>query len=496
MMKRKITRVLIPMLLVLVSLSLCACDAAFETDSLGSLLNQLTSGAQTPTSTLEPELSAEPSLVPVATIAPEPVPVPAVTVDPAEGNKYFVYALYAFSRNAVGKTTAVLHDIDGCGNVEMILLDDGVPGDVEHWAASSNGFRIAVFDAKDMDRGPAYFEPDEITYATYEVYITKENDLVLFDSFEGSVYRVFQYSDGALVQDVQLIDGSYAGTVFYSINGAECSATQFFSKQSAYATENISVMIGRGEWSSAENSRLPLQDDFERILDMKSFGAGSSANPTAAPSSEIQLVEIAFNRLKPHLKDMMYQNLEGVIGSDSQEPSVDPFANLTLEYIQSCAFMVCVSLEPLAGRNIIESNPEYGLKKGDIYIKGGILYVPVSYVRAKLTSLFGTAALQQCNFTDETALYDCTIENGRYVVPLGDAGQIICKIFTPALPIFSSDGSITLNSEVEYLFWDEENATESWVRAGYEVNVGLQASDSSEFGYFITSFVMTPSNLG
>ena len=59
----------------------------------------------------------------------------AASVDPADGNEYYANALHAVLRakDEAGVKNVVLHDIDGCGSVEMIIVDEGIPEIDDHW---------------------------------------------------------------------------------------------------------------------------------------------------------------------------------------------------------------------------------------------------------------------------------------------------------------------------------------------------------------------------
>jgi len=179
-------------------------------------------------------------------------PEPDDDEDPPQ--KYYAYALNHVLRTLdedVAIKNVVLHDIDGCGRDEMIILDQGVPQSDDFWGATAKGFSVIIFDAKFRDRhlGKLYFTSDEITYATYKVYVTKKNDLVIYDSFEGEVYRVFRYSKGTLSEVAVLVD-TYGE---YDIANAE----------------SVSFMIGKGEmeWEAPFDREIPERSsDIEKIL--------------------------------------------------------------------------------------------------------------------------------------------------------------------------------------------------------------------------------------
>ena len=194
------------------------------------------------------------------------------STEQVDGSEYYSYSLHAVMRakGEEGVKNVVLHDIDGCGSVEMIILDEGIPESDDFWGTNAKGFRILIYDMKYQGpgHGRSRFESDEITYATYKVYITKKNDLVVYDSFEGETYRVLRYSGGTLSELAVLVD-AYGE---YFINGVESSEAQFLGKLNEYNiadADNVSIMIGKGEmeWEAPFKKDIPEKSsDAERIL--------------------------------------------------------------------------------------------------------------------------------------------------------------------------------------------------------------------------------------
>jgi len=188
--------------------------------------------------------------------------------------QYYAYALHHVLRTqdeeAVIKNV-VLHDIDGCGRLEMIILIEGIPESDDFWGTTTKGFQILIYDAKYRDRGDGklYFSSDEITYATYKVYVTKKNDIVIYDSFEGEVYQVLRYSKGTLSEEAVLANASGE----YFINGVECNEARFLEKLNEYGiadADNVSFMIGKGkmEWEAPFEKEIPEKSsDVDRILE-------------------------------------------------------------------------------------------------------------------------------------------------------------------------------------------------------------------------------------
>jgi len=231
------------------------------------------------------------STEPVAAITPESViltttePTPAL--EPVDGNAYYAYALHAFMKTKLeremddeaGGVSAVLHDIDGCGSVEMIIVDEGIPDAEDFWGAYAIGFGMYIYDVKYPGKGESFFVLDEVTHATYKVYITNQNDLVVYDSFEGEVYRVFAYSNGTLSQEVVFIDANRnpeTGEQHYFVNGMECSEVHFFQQLNEHGLANIdsvSFMISEGwmGWTNPFDELIPAKSDIDRIIDFESF---------------------------------------------------------------------------------------------------------------------------------------------------------------------------------------------------------------------------------
>ena len=155
---------------------------------------------------------------------------------------YYAKELQGFKNSAAGKITAVLYDLDGCGNDEMIAFAEGIPSG-DHWASLSEGAKIAVFDAK--DNKSKTIEP-EISRTAYKVYISNRNNLVVYDLFEVYSYNIYKYQNGVLREEAVLVDGSYAFTTYYSINGIECDESQFNRKLKEFDLDNAAVAIGTG----------------------------------------------------------------------------------------------------------------------------------------------------------------------------------------------------------------------------------------------------------
>ena len=488
-MKNKRGYTLLQLLLAfMLLLSMAGCSIIAKNDTTNQTIKNGLDKELSTTKTDLPEstqqnINSKQEPTPTPTASPQPSQTPAPTlhsieIDPAAGNEYYAYALHAASKNAKGNIMAVLYDIDGCGYPEMIVVDDGTPEAVEHWAAVANGFKIMVYDAKKADDGPGVMLLEDVTHATYLVYVTKNNGIMISDTFEGLAYRVLRYQNGTLTQAAELVDGYYGGETYYAVNGKESSQSQFLSQLKQYGVNQILCGIGQG---ALNREVLPIQDDVDRILDMKSFGASSSV----ATHTGAGLTEEAYRKLQPHLAQMLYLYLESGF-----EPGTDPYETLTLDDVQSFAYSVCADLEPLIATNGLA---QIGLKKGDAFIKDGYIYVPVSYVEEKLNSIFGKDALHACGVSLFNCMYDCVIKDGRYRCQLGDKMLVDYEIIPPeAFPVLMDDNNtIKLDVRVALLDWDEENETEDWVETHNVLEVGLQPDAGSEFGCNIVSFRMT-----
>ena len=283
MKNKRTNRILFVLSVIILSLSVVGCAKEPESDALREQLEQAlittptsetarqtTAEATSPTSSEVPEQTTTETTVETTASTLEPTPPPEPTIvdfDPMEANEYYAKALQSFAARATGNVSAVLHDIDGCGRAEMILLDDGTPEDVEFWAVISNGFQVAVVDAKDAGKGPAVFEPEFITYVTHRVYVTTANNIIVSDSFEGVIHRVLRYQDGEISQEALFFDGSY-GDSYYEIDGREINEDEYLDLLKKYDEESIAFTIGVGSYV---DEPATLRDDFDRILDGRSF---------------------------------------------------------------------------------------------------------------------------------------------------------------------------------------------------------------------------------
>ena len=181
----------------------------------------------------------------------------------------YTKALQEFMNNAVGKTYSILFDLDGDGTEEMIALDEGIAEpETEHWGAYAIGMRIAVFNVKDGECTAEYIESLAITHSTYMVYISSRNDIVIYDTFEGTMYRVYSYKNGLLTKEAELVDGCYANSIYYSIDGIECGEAQYDDKLKELNVNDNNVALGIGDllyfWH--KNEEIPLRDDTLKIL--------------------------------------------------------------------------------------------------------------------------------------------------------------------------------------------------------------------------------------
>ena len=186
------------------------------------------------------------------------------------GNPHF-YAteLRKFMDGAKGKTSAILYDIDGCGNEEVIAFDSGKVYTVEMIFTVADGGKVTVFDAKTQT---AQSIAVDYTLGSFWLYISNKNYLSVsgtsIDFFDETVYK---YKDGILVKEVVLendINGYGNGTP-YTINGTGSTKSQYESKRNEYGLGNAAVTITVGEGYLGQ-SKGTLRDDTAKILAMTS----------------------------------------------------------------------------------------------------------------------------------------------------------------------------------------------------------------------------------
>ena len=185
---------------------------------------------------------------------PTPTAPPIAQSAGAAGNDFYAGVLHDFmkAKDKNGYKDAAKLDLDGCGGDELIIVCEGKPEADDFWASYAIGFGIWVFDSKYPKNGGASFESDEITISTYVVYVSKKNEIVLYDSFEGEAYRVFKYSGGALKETLVLVNAEYGWDSYYEINGAEATKAQLQEKLKDYDVENpnnIALIIAKGTHS-------------------------------------------------------------------------------------------------------------------------------------------------------------------------------------------------------------------------------------------------------
>jgi len=223
------------------------------------------------------DTTVAPSQTPMPSPSPSAEPSVEPSIEPSEESTlklpqnphYYAVSLCEFIRNATGKVSAVLYDLDGCGNDEMIVFDEGIT-DNDYWASVPEGGKIAVFDSKNGMNISVIIEPPEYGIEGYWLYISNKNHLILNDVFEGEAWFLYKYENGSLTEDAVLVDGCYAEREYYSVNRIECDETLFRKKFNEYDIKNIAVTISIGEalfswgWMDAPTSR----DDTAKILAM------------------------------------------------------------------------------------------------------------------------------------------------------------------------------------------------------------------------------------
>ena len=188
-------------------------------------------------------------------------------IEPTDEPNYYSVALKEFMGNATGKVSVALFDLDGCGNDEMIVFDEGVAGSYEHWAVSAENGKIAVFDTKNGMNTSSFIIPQEYGFNAYKLYISSKNNLVLYDVFEGYSYVLYKYENGELLEEIKMADASYAGETYYSVNNVECDENFFVSKLEEYDVQNAVVTVSVGNMVNLEDEEIPAPiNDAGKIL--------------------------------------------------------------------------------------------------------------------------------------------------------------------------------------------------------------------------------------
>ena len=223
------------------------------------------------------------------------------------------------------------------------------------------------------------------------------------------------------------------------------------------------------------------------------FGVGCTSLPTPVPtptpalspmptegnSDGYALTKEAFDKLKPHLMQMVYMLFEWKYDPNrvGEDLGYDSLKNLTLDFVQSYAFEVCYDLVA-ADDNLYESGELRYLDDNDW--EDYVCFIPTYIVRSILVSTFGEDALNRLNANEDSFLRNYSIEDGQYVYPTTDRGAIACEFIRPEFPV-SLEGIIKIDANM--FMGDEEEL--------YTICIGLQPDEKSEFGYIITSFLLT-----
>lgn len=209
-----------------------------------------------------------------------------------------------------------------------------------------------------------------------------------------------------------------------------------------------------------------------------------SPEPTEESANGYALTKEAFDNLELHLLQMVYMLFEWKYDPNHAEKDLgyDSLENLTLDFVQSYAFEVCYDL-PVTHAHLFES--------GEIRYTGEYesdFLIPVPLVEGLLISTFGQNILNRLNANEDNFLRFCPIEEGKYIYPATDRGTIYCEFIRPAFPVLLED---IIRIDVNMFMEDKEEL--------YTISFGLQPDENSEFGYIITSFLLTekedPNNL-
>jgi hypothetical protein len=201
--------------------------------------------------------------------SPDDVPPDAPTLEPTmEPNgepHYYATALQEIMSNAVGNVNAVLFDLDGCGNDEMIVFDEGTGENREHHWIYAEGARMAVFDVKDGENVSSVIELDFLLNG-YDLYVTSKNYIVVCDYWEETFHQIFMYKEGVLAE-VATLSKSWMGTYapYYHIDNIEISEFEYNNKLNEFGIEEVFFVIGSYRGIHTE---LPPRTDTDEILAM------------------------------------------------------------------------------------------------------------------------------------------------------------------------------------------------------------------------------------
>jgi hypothetical protein len=187
-----------------------------------------------------------------------------------ENPYYYAIVLQEFISNANGRTTAVLFDLDGCGDYEMIAFDEGISENDEWHSSYADGGRITIYDIK-TPNNPSTIEL-RFLINRYDIYISNKNYIILSDYWEGILHQIFRYEKGTII-NIAYLEYSVMGTYapFFWINDTEIEEAQFndyLDNFDVYCSLFNPDIGDIGIFISSSLSGIPLQDDTVQILAM------------------------------------------------------------------------------------------------------------------------------------------------------------------------------------------------------------------------------------
>jgi hypothetical protein len=206
-----------------------------------------------------------------------------VTLGAEQAPHYYATALQDFLDKAVGKTAAVMIDLDGDGVDEIIALDEGVP--TSEWAGSyTEGAKIAFYGLESGKYVSSGINDDGLISNVANVYISNKNFIVIEDSYEGYWYNIYEFKNGTVAcvaAGGKEYDYDY-DDYYFLVNGAECTESQYNSFLDKYGVDSVSVGIRYGVFQeyALENGWPVPRDDTQRILALTQTSTTAIAQPT------------------------------------------------------------------------------------------------------------------------------------------------------------------------------------------------------------------------
>jgi hypothetical protein len=185
-----------------------------------------------------------------------------------ENLHYYAIALQEFMRNASGRTSAILFDLDGCGYYEMIAFDEGIAANARSPFSYNEGGEITIFDTK-TPNNPSTMEL-QFFINSYDMYISNENYIILSFYGEGTMHQIFRYENERITEIAQL-GYSMMGFCHWWFNDIEINEVQYYDYLEGFGAhffqadidiDDSAIMFG------SSRTEIPLQDDTDQILTM------------------------------------------------------------------------------------------------------------------------------------------------------------------------------------------------------------------------------------